>query len=113
MSDPVARNEEWPAWARTWYGYLLRSVVAIWGIAVGFFLVLVGYYSAVDWKTGESNWTLSAAAVVFAGLLLALYSLIGAIRPSKGMFLPPLILTGISAFGLVAAWIAELARNLG
>jgi hypothetical protein len=112
VSDPTARSEEWPVWARTWYGYVLRFAVAIWGIITGFFLVLIGYYSAVDWKTGESDWTLAAGAVVVAGIALAIYCLIGAIRPTRFMFMPPLILAGFSLLGLVAAAIAELARNL-
>lgn len=102
----------WPVWAKTWYGYVLRFAVAIWGIVVGFLLVLIGYYTAVDWKTGESDWTFAAGAVVVAGIGLAIYSVIGAIRPTKAMFLPPLILTGLSLVGLILSAVAELARNL-
>ncbi len=112
MTDPSARSGEWPAWARTWYGYLLRFAVAVWGIVVGFFLVLIGYYTAVDWKTGESDWTLAAGAVVVGGIGLAIYSLVGAIRPTKAMFLPPLMLSGLSLVGLILSAVAELARNL-
>jgi hypothetical protein len=113
VTDPIARSGEWPIWARTWYGYLLRFAVAIWGIVTGLFLVLIGYFTSVDWKTGEANWTLVAGAVVVAGIALAIYCLAGALRPTKAMFLPPLILTGISMAGLIASAIAELARNLG
>jgi hypothetical protein len=112
VTGPIARHGEWPAWARTWYGYLLRFAVAIWGIATGSFLILIGYYSAVDWKTGESNWTMGAAGVVVAGIVLGLYSLIGSIRPSKALFLPPLILTGLSLLVLIASIIGDLAANL-
>ncbi len=112
MTDPIARSGEWPVWAKTWYGYLVRFVVAVWGIVTGFFLVLIGYYTAVDWKTGESDWTLGAGVVVVAGIVLAIYCLIGAIRPSRVMFMPPLILTVLTLLGLAAAWVAELARNL-
>ncbi|MEX0796341.1 MAG: hypothetical protein WD274_06575 [Acidimicrobiia bacterium] len=112
MTDPRARNREWPAWARTWYGYLLRFVIAIWGIVTGFFLVLIGYYTAVDWKTGESDWTLAAGAVIVTGIVLGIYCLVGAIRPTRATFMPPLILTGISLLGLILLAIAELARNL-
>lgn len=86
--------------------------MATWGIVVGFFLVLIGYFIAVDWKTGESDWTLAAGAVVVMGIILALYSLIGAIRPTRAMFLPPLILTGLSLVGLIVSAVAELVRNL-
>ncbi|MGF1618422.1 MAG: hypothetical protein ACFCU2_11560 [Acidimicrobiia bacterium] len=90
----------------------MRFAVALWGIVTGFFLIFIGYFTAVDWKTGESDWTLGAGAVVVAGIALALYCLIGAIRPTRVMFMPPLILTGISLLGLLAAAITELARNL-
>jgi hypothetical protein len=112
VTEPIARGSEWPTWARTWYGYLLRFAVAAWGTVTGFFLVLIGYYTAVDWKTGYSDWTLAAGAVVVAGIVLALYSLIGAIRPTRAMFLPPLILTGLSLVGLIVSAVAELGRNL-
>lgn len=112
MTDPIAPNRQWPAWAKTWYGYLVRFAVAIWGIITGFFLVFIGYFTAVDWKTGESDWTLAAGAVVVAGIAFAIYCLIGAIRPTRAMFMPPLILTGISMAGLIVSGIAELARNL-
>lgn len=112
MNDPTASNRQWPAWAKTWYGYLVRSAVAIWGIVSGFFLVGIGYFTAVDWKTGESDWTLAAGAVVVAGIALGIYCVIGAIRPTRAMFMPPLILTGISLAGLIVSGIAELARNI-
>ncbi len=112
MSDPIDRAGEWPPWSKTWYGYLVRLVVAISGIVFGLFLVLIGYYSAVDWKTGEANWTLAAGAVIVAGIVLGIYCSIGAIRPTKAWFLPPLILTVLGLLGLVAAWVADLARNL-
>lgn len=112
MTDREARSGKWPTWARTWYGYLLRFVVAIAGIVTGSFLILIGYYSAVDWKTGEENWTLAAAAVVVAGIALAIYCLLGALRPTKPMFLPPLILAGLGLLVLIASVIAEFARNI-
>lgn len=107
-----APGGQWPEWAQTWYGYLLRFAVGIWGIAVGLFLVGIGYYSAVDWKTGESDWTLASIAVIVAGVVVGIYSLVGAIRPTKAMLIPPLILIGLSLMGLTLSVLAELARNL-
>lgn len=112
MTEPIARGTEWPAWARTWYGYLLRFAVATWGIVTGFFLVLIGYYTAVDWKTGDSEWTLAAGAVVVTGMVLAVYSLIGAIRPTKVSFMPSLILFVITVTGSILGVVADFARNL-
>ena len=90
----------------------MRFAVAIWGIVTGSFMVLIGYYTAVDWKTGESDWTLAAGAVVVAGIALAIYTLIGAVRPTKAMFLPPLILFVITLTGSILGVVADFARNL-
>lgn len=84
--------------------------MAVWGISGGFYLVLVGYFTAVDWKTGESDWTTGAAMLVLAGTALALYCLIGAIRPTRLLFMPPLILFAIGSPLLIV--FATLGRNL-
>lgn len=113
MTDnPAVRNGQWPPWAKTWYGYLLRVLVALLGMTAGFFLILIGYYTAVNWKTGESNWTLGAGLTVLGGAAVAIYCVAGAIRPSKALFLPPLILLAMSVVAGVGLAIAELARNL-
>jgi len=112
VTEPFARGREWPAWARSWYGYLLRFAVATSGIVTGFFLVLIGYFIAVDWKTGESDWTTGAALLVLGGVAVAIYCLIGAIRPTKVSFMPPLILFVITVTGSIAGVVADIARNL-
>jgi hypothetical protein len=99
-------------WAQTWYGYALRVLVALWGISGGLFMVLIGYFTAVDWKTGESNWTTGAALVVVGGVAVAIYCLIGAIRPTKVSFMPPLILFVITVTGSILGVVADFARNL-
>lgn len=111
MTDS-APKERWPGWAQTWYGYVLRILVALWGMATGFFLILIGYYTAVDWKTGESDWTLGAGLTVLGGVVVAVYSVVGAARPNKALFLPPLILLAMSVMAGVGLAIAEFARNL-
>jgi hypothetical protein len=101
----------WPAWASTWYGMLLRFVVALWGIAAGGFIVLAGYYTAVDWKTGESDWTLGAGLAVIGGILFAIYCIYAAFRPTKITLIPALVLLGGSiALGLASA-VGELVRG--
>lgn len=87
-------------------------MVAAVGIVGGFFLVGIGYYSAVDWKTGESDWTLASVAAIVAGIVVGIYFLIGAIRPTRAKLIPPLILIGLSVIGLALSAVAELARNL-
>lgn len=111
MTDS-APKERWPHWAQTWYGYTLRILVALWGMATGLFLILIGYYTAVDWKTGESDWTLGAGLTVLGGILVSVYCVVGAVRPNKTLFLPPLILLAMSVVAGVGLAIAELARNL-
>ena len=111
MTDS-APKQRWPGWAQTRYGYVLRVLVALWGMATGFFLILIGYYTAVDWKTGESDWTLGAGLTVLGGIVVSIYCLVGAVRPNKALFLPPLILLAMSVVTVVGLAIAELARNL-
>lgn len=84
-------TEPWPSWAGRWYGIVLRLLVAGCGLLFGLYLILGGYYTAVDWKTGESNWTFEAVFFIIAGIILAGYSLWGAIRPSKLSFIPPAV----------------------
>jgi hypothetical protein len=103
---------QWPVWAQTWYGYALRVLVALWGTAGGLFMVLIGYFTAVDWKTGESNWTTGAALLIIGGVALAIYCLVGAIRPTKVSFMPPLILFVITVTGSLLALVTDFARNL-
>ncbi len=85
MTDP------WPSWAGRWYGIVLRLLVAGCGLIFGLYLMLAGYYTAVDWKTGESNWTTAAVFLITGGIILAGYSLWGAIRPSKLSLMPPAV----------------------
>lgn len=99
-------------WAQTWYGYALRVLVALWGTAGGLFMVFIGYFIAVDWKTGESDWTTGAALLVLGGVAVAIYCLIGAIRPTKVSFMPPLILFVITVTGSILGVVADFARNL-
>jgi hypothetical protein len=75
-------------------------------------MVMIGYFTAVDWKTGESNWTTGAALLVLGGVVFTIYCLIGAIRPTKALFIPPLILASISAAWAILVVIADFARNL-
>lgn len=75
-------------------------------------MVFIGYFVAVDWKTGESDWTTGAALLVLGGVAVAIYCLIGAIRPTRVSFMPPLILFVISATGSILALVADFARNL-
>jgi predicted transporter len=81
----------WPSWAGRWYGIVLRLLIAVAGLIFGLFLMLGGYYTAVDWKTGESDWTTEAVFLIIAGVILAGYSLWGAIRPTKLSFIPPAV----------------------
>jgi hypothetical protein len=91
---------------------LLRVVVAIWGLAVGAIGVFIGYFTAVDWKTGESDWTLGAAMLILGGIAFAIYCLYGAFRPTRWSFLPPTILLGLSTVLSVLSVVAEFVRNL-
>jgi hypothetical protein len=81
-------------------------------MAGGFVMVLIGYFTAVNWKTGESNWTIGAALLVIGGVAVAIYCLVGAIRPTKVSFMPPLILFVISGTSSILAAVADFARNL-
>ncbi len=89
MTRSPTPTKPWPSWAGRWYGIVLRLLVAIWGVLLGLYLILAGYYTAVDWKTGESNWTAEAVFFIVAGIILTGYSLWGAIKPSKLSLLPP------------------------
>lgn len=105
-------TKQWPSWAGRWYGILLRILVALWGTATGALLVGIGYFTAVNWKTGESTWTLGAALLVLGGIAFAIYCIYGAVRPTKIWFLPPTILFGLSVvLGAISA-IGEFARSL-
>lgn len=85
--------------------------MALCGLTFGLYLILGGYYTAVDWKTGESNWTTAAVFLIIGGVILAGYSLWGAIRPSKLSFLPPAVFfAGVVLFGS-AALINDLFRG--
>jgi hypothetical protein len=103
---------QWPDWGERWYGVLLRILVAIWGLALGAIGVFAGYFTAVDWKTGESNWSLGAGLLILGGIAFAIYCLYGAFRPTRWSFLPATILFGLSvALGILTA-VAELVRSL-
>lgn len=100
MTAESPPSRRWPSWAGRWYGILLRVLVAIWGLLVGLIGVGSGYYTAVDWKTGESDWTAEAVFLIVGGIVLASYSLWGAIRPSKLSFIPPAVFfLGTLVFG--------------
>ena len=75
-------------------------------------MVFIGYFIAVDWKTGESDWTTGAALLVLGGVAVAIYCLVGAIRPTKVSFMPPLTLFAVSGTGSILAAVADFARNL-
>lgn len=73
----------------------------------GLYGVAVGYFTAVDWKTGESSWTLQAGLFVVGGLVFAIYAVAGAVRPSKAMFLPPLALCVVSSLLVISATVSD------
>ncbi len=101
----------WPSWAGTWYGIVLRLLIAVAGLIFGLYLMLGGYYTAVDWKTGESDWTAGAVLLIVSGIILVGYSLWGAIRPSKLSFIPPAVFfLGALVLGSLTL-IAELFRG--
>lgn len=79
---------------------------------VGLLFIAGGYYSAVNWKTGEENWTPGAQLVIVGGIGLAIYCVVGAIRPTKVTFVPPAILFTLSMVGIVFAGVAEWVRSL-
>jgi len=81
--------------------------VAGWGALLGLYLILGGYYTAVDWKTGESNWTTEAVFFIVAGLFLTAYSLWGAIKPSKLSLIPPALFFLSSGILVLAAVVGD------
>ncbi|MDH3189452.1 MAG: hypothetical protein OEM39_02255 [Acidimicrobiia bacterium] len=86
--------------------------MALWGVIVGLLLIGRGYYSALNWKTGEENWTLGAQVVIVGGIAFAGYSVVGALRPTKITFLPPAVLFVLSLAGLAVGGINELIQAL-
>lgn len=78
---------------------------------MGAVAVLGGYFTAVNWKTGESDWTFGAGLLVVGGIVFAVYCLYGAVRPTKISFLPPTILFALwSVFGAITV-IVDLASG--
>ncbi|HEY5889160.1 MAG TPA: hypothetical protein VIW94_00480 [Acidimicrobiia bacterium] len=77
--------------------------MVVWGVLIGLYLILGGYYTAVDWKTGESNWTTGAVVFIVAGIVLAGYSLWGAIKPGKVSLIPPASFLGASGIFVLLA----------
>lgn len=111
MNTATSPTKRWPAWAGRWYGILLRVLVATWGILAGLFGVAAGYFTAVDWKTGESNWTAGAVLFIVGGLIVALYSIYGAIRPTKLSFIPPATMFFITGILTLIGFVQDAIRT--
>ena len=86
--------------------------MALWGVIVGLLLVGAGYYSAVNWKTGEENWTLGAQLVIVGGIAFAGYCVVGALRPTRITFLPPAVLFVLSLVAIAVGGINELIQTI-
>jgi hypothetical protein len=86
-------------------------LVAIWGLLLGLFGVASGYFTAVDWKTGESNWNGQAVFFIVGGLIVVLYAIYGAIRPTKLSFIPPATMFFLTVILALTTFVADLIRS--
>lgn len=74
--------ELWPAWARRWYGMVLRILFGATGSMLGIGLIALANFGAT-FKKQQPEWDGEAISILVLGLATVTVSLAVLVRPSR------------------------------